>query len=380
MLISNPDAPRRTPAGPEPSPEPVLEPGPGPFIYIVRTGDTLHAIALRFGVTPEAIVETNQLRDPDLIWPGQRLLIPGPKSQPEPEPSSLKPEPIQLPIPEPEPQLTPDPLPFAPGASLPPIPWSDDSVRAIYVSYFALGREEHRRRVFDLVTETEINALLIDVKGDFGLVNYPTRVALAHDIGAAQPTARDLDELVDFFKGKNVYTIARIVAFRDNLFANVHPDLAVHRQDGGYGKTEMDWPGLIPSSGTPGSITPTWLRKQFVLASMKYNLTMCASPLVARMEHLSFRGLSIAKHGWRLSPLFSALSTEGWNRWEYVLQPMCLVMPAGARTTRSSGKILGIWPVIWKSFVLCCTHPLLEVGSPNTNMLSPILTRSFTRV
>ena len=233
LLISGPDAPLSAAAAPAPRPEPALEAEPGPFMYIVQTGDTLSAISRRFGVTPGAIVDTNQIRDPDHIWPGQRLLIPGPESQPELEPSPLKLEPTQLTMPEPAPELIPEPLPPAPGTSLPPIPWTDDSVRAIYVSYFALGREERRRRVFDLVSKTEINALVIDVKGDFGMVSYPTRVALAHDIGAAQPTARDLDEFLGFFKGKNVYTVARIVAFRDNFFANAHPGLAVHRQDGG---------------------------------------------------------------------------------------------------------------------------------------------------
>lgn len=44
--------------------------------YVVRPGDTLWEIARRFGVTIQAIVELNSLTWPDLIRPGQRLLIP----------------------------------------------------------------------------------------------------------------------------------------------------------------------------------------------------------------------------------------------------------------------------------------------------------------
>ncbi len=44
--------------------------------YIVRPGDTLWAIALRYGTTPWAIAAVNGLRNPNLIYPGQRLIIP----------------------------------------------------------------------------------------------------------------------------------------------------------------------------------------------------------------------------------------------------------------------------------------------------------------
>lgn len=44
--------------------------------YTVRPGDTLHDISLRFGSTVRAIVEANRLQNPDLIWPGQELMVP----------------------------------------------------------------------------------------------------------------------------------------------------------------------------------------------------------------------------------------------------------------------------------------------------------------
>ncbi|PWH19314.1 MAG: M23 family peptidase [Ardenticatenia bacterium] len=44
--------------------------------YIVQDGDTLSDIALRFGVTVEALISANQIQDPDLIQVGQKLLIP----------------------------------------------------------------------------------------------------------------------------------------------------------------------------------------------------------------------------------------------------------------------------------------------------------------
>ncbi len=214
----------------EPGPELPLETEPGPFIYIVQTGDTLSAIARHFGVSPATIVETNRIQDPNLVRPGQRMLIPGPDLQPEPELASPPHEPV---APPPEPEPIPVPSPHPPATSLLPISWPEDAICAIYVPYFAIGHEAHRRHLIHILTKTEINALVIDVKGDQGLISYPTSVSLADDIGAARPTAHDFDELMDFFKANGVYTIARIVAFKDHPVASAHPEWGAQRRGGG---------------------------------------------------------------------------------------------------------------------------------------------------
>lgn len=43
--------------------------------YAVRRGDTLSAIAARYGTTWQKIAKDNNLSNPDLIFPGQRLII-----------------------------------------------------------------------------------------------------------------------------------------------------------------------------------------------------------------------------------------------------------------------------------------------------------------
>lgn len=47
-------------------------------IYIVQAGDSLGAIAGRFGVSVAALVEANNLANPDFVFSGQRLIIPVP--------------------------------------------------------------------------------------------------------------------------------------------------------------------------------------------------------------------------------------------------------------------------------------------------------------
>ncbi len=58
-----------------PGPPPVPTPGEQQR-YVVREGDTLSAIAARFGVSEEAILKENPLSDRDRLFVGQELVIP----------------------------------------------------------------------------------------------------------------------------------------------------------------------------------------------------------------------------------------------------------------------------------------------------------------
>jgi LysM repeat protein len=45
-------------------------------IHVVKPGDTLRSIAAAYGTTTSAIVRANNMANPDVIFPGQRLIIP----------------------------------------------------------------------------------------------------------------------------------------------------------------------------------------------------------------------------------------------------------------------------------------------------------------
>lgn len=46
------------------------------FIYIVQEGDCLSVLAARYHTTVQTLVELNNIKNPDLIYVGQKLLIP----------------------------------------------------------------------------------------------------------------------------------------------------------------------------------------------------------------------------------------------------------------------------------------------------------------
>jgi LysM repeat protein len=60
-----------------PTVTPSRVPSPTPVTYTVRAGDTLLAIATDFGISVDALMEANRLKDPNALAAGQLLVIPG---------------------------------------------------------------------------------------------------------------------------------------------------------------------------------------------------------------------------------------------------------------------------------------------------------------
>jgi hypothetical protein len=78
---------------------------------------------------------------------------------------------------------------------------------------------------------TEINALVIDMKDEFGL-NYKTQNAdFAKNAGTASVVPK-VTALLDTLKAHNILSIARIVVFKDSVTARVHPEWNIRRKDG----------------------------------------------------------------------------------------------------------------------------------------------------
>jgi hypothetical protein len=93
-------------------------------------------------------------------------------------------------------------------------------VRATYMTYFAIGGSDYRQDLLKLLDTTEVNAVVIDIKGDYGLLSYRSALPLAEQIGAnAEPTIDDLDSLLATLHQHGAYVIGRIVAFKDNVLA-----------------------------------------------------------------------------------------------------------------------------------------------------------------
>lgn len=65
-------------SAPPPSQPPPSQPPPASGVHIVQNGETLRTIAARYNTTWQAIASANALPNANVIYPGQRLVIPAP--------------------------------------------------------------------------------------------------------------------------------------------------------------------------------------------------------------------------------------------------------------------------------------------------------------
>lgn len=105
--------------------------------------------------------------------------------------------------------------------------------KALYLSFYGIGNQHLRESALDVLEATELNAVVIDAKGDNAKIPYASAVPLAAAVGAQRPrTINDLAALMTTLREKKIYTIARIVVFKDVLLASAKPDLAVKTRSG----------------------------------------------------------------------------------------------------------------------------------------------------
>lgn len=115
-------------------------------------------------------------------------------------------------------------------------------VKGIYVSGPVAGTAR-MDELIELVDQTELNAMVIDIKNDDGKVTYDMQSDQVLEIEAGIGYIPDIAALVSKCKEKDIYLIARIVAFRDPYLAEKKPEWAVHTKDGGIfrDKSGLAW-------------------------------------------------------------------------------------------------------------------------------------------
>ncbi len=109
------------------------------------------------------------------------------------------------------------------------IPLQAFSPRAVYLSIFGLAYRPIREPILKLRENEHINALVIDVKNDQGLMLFPEVAAAS---SRDDTDARKLRDRLAQVHRDGLYAIARIAAFKDGRLAKSHPEMALKADDG----------------------------------------------------------------------------------------------------------------------------------------------------
>lgn len=102
-------------------------------------------------------------------------------------------------------------------------------------------------KILGIAEATEINALVIDVKNDEGLVAWNSDIEIVNSVGSNwNSPLKNFDNLMTYLNEREIYTIARIVAFKDPYFAKNNPDHAIQLTAGGVYKDKSGFAWVNP--------------------------------------------------------------------------------------------------------------------------------------
>ena len=102
----------------------------------------------------------------------------------------------------------------------------NDQIRGIYLNGYLFNNPSKRESIEKILTNTDVNTLVIDVKTDNGHILFDTEIdeVIYLNNERIKFTNNDLQELREI---KDIYLVGRLVVFQDPLFVKVFPDEAV---------------------------------------------------------------------------------------------------------------------------------------------------------
>lgn len=163
---------------------------------------------------------------------------PTPTATPEitQEPTA-EPSPTIEPTAEPTPEPTVEPTPVPTVTPVPtPIPGSTEQkdipvVKGIYLSEGHVADRTKLDKWIQFTKDTEVNAFVINVKNDSGYIVYNSQNETAKAAGAIAP-AFNAEQLVQELHDNDIYAIARVVCFKDEIMGSTKPEWTLTKTDG----------------------------------------------------------------------------------------------------------------------------------------------------
>ncbi len=226
--------------------------------------------------------------------------------------------------------------------------------KGIYIAFGLLAFGEKVETLLDMVARTELNAIVVDIKGDSGGLAYHSQNPLAIEIGAEQKGLMGVEELLGLCQEREIYTIARLVVFKDSVLAQGRADWAVKRPD-----------GTLFADGK-GSLWVDPLREEV----WEYNIAIAREVAALGFDELQFDYIRFPTDGETGSLVYSQPSTEE-SRYGAIRDFMArlegALEPFGVFT---SADIFGL--TAWQDHEANIGQ-MIENVAPHVDYLSPML-------
>lgn len=100
-------------------------------------------------------------------------------------------------------------------------------IKAVYLTSWSAGSARKIDYILKLIKDTELNAVVIDLKDSFGYVAYDSKIPVVEEYKTKNIKIPRFEALIKNFHDNGIYVIGRLAVFQDTALAKARPDWAV---------------------------------------------------------------------------------------------------------------------------------------------------------
>src|SRR3989338_7204052 len=115
------------------------------------------------------------------------------------------------------------------------------TVKVLYLTASSAASSRTRQRIIELIKETELNSVIIDIKDYTGNILYDSDLDLVNQLDTERVVMREVKEIINEFHNADIYVVARQTVFQDPALAQAQPEWAITTEGGGLWR---DYKGL----------------------------------------------------------------------------------------------------------------------------------------
>ncbi len=107
------------------------------------------------------------------------------------------------------------------------------TVKALYMSAWVASAPSLREKIIKLADDSEINAIVIDIKDATGRVSFMPNDQLVTDTGSPRELIKNISDFINTLHAKHIYVIGRIAVFQDPFLTKEQPDWSIKSKSTG---------------------------------------------------------------------------------------------------------------------------------------------------
>ncbi len=107
-----------------------------------------------------------------------------------------------------------------------------ENVIGVYFTSWAAGTKSYQEKLDDIIENTSVNTVVIDIKDYTGKVGFLTENELINEVGGTEERIKNIKDYFKYLHEKDIYIIGRLSVFQDTHYVKKYPEVAVKTLSG----------------------------------------------------------------------------------------------------------------------------------------------------